>query len=374
MESYLSEEVRKTDLTRLKAVPVLFHSGYLTIDKVANAVVTNPVTGEEGVVDSNFFRLPNFEVSNSYLKDCFNVVFGSLSVKELEFKREALEKAFLARDAGTVGAVIEGFLSKVTYHQNAGDERTFHSHVQLILTVMGFDAKSEEPGAAGRLDLHVELPDRVHVIIELKYRQARDELSPEEENEVLASLMLSTLEKEVLDQVLADAAKKRMGRAEVFRLISRSDDERERNRSLAEAALESLPGAAINEALAEAARQRLTRRAVKAALREAKPGKSKPSKAEIDRLLPASAQEALNDMVKRDYHSIISSDSKEIVDLGLAVYGHGHHVKAAFGNISGSLPGPDPDEGEKPPKRANPRKGRTKAKGGRPSGAGSRGE
>ncbi|MDR1085057.1 MAG: hypothetical protein LBP22_09430 [Deltaproteobacteria bacterium] len=33
-EEYLSSNLRKVDLRRLKPVPVLFHSGYLTIDKV----------------------------------------------------------------------------------------------------------------------------------------------------------------------------------------------------------------------------------------------------------------------------------------------------------------------------------------------------
>jgi hypothetical protein len=73
-------------------------------------------------------------------------------------------------------------------------------------------------------------------------------------------------------------------------------------------------------------------------------------------------------MAERDYHSLISSGVKEIIDLGLATYGHGHHVKAAFGGISGSLPGAAPDEGEKPPKPTMPRKGQAKAKGRHPSG------
>jgi hypothetical protein len=45
LESYLATEIRKSDLSQLEAGPVLFHSGYLTLDKIKLTQVVNPKSG-----------------------------------------------------------------------------------------------------------------------------------------------------------------------------------------------------------------------------------------------------------------------------------------------------------------------------------------
>jgi hypothetical protein len=177
LEWCLSDEVRKTEIIRLEPVSVLFHSGYLTIDKVSGAVVANPVTGEEDIVDSYCFRLPNFEASSSLFKDCLQAVFGDSSSDGLSAKGKAFEKALLARDAKTVGAI-------------------------------------------GRLELHVELPDRVRVAIEMKYRSNEAELTPKEENRALAALMVSSLDEDARHRILAGLAKKMMKPIETLKISS----------------------------------------------------------------------------------------------------------------------------------------------------------
>jgi hypothetical protein len=84
-----------------------------------------------------------------------------------------------------------------------------------------------------------------------------------------------------------------------------------------------LPSEAIGSALDEAAAK--------------KPGVL--SDREIDDALSKALGEALSGIAKGDYHGVIDCDAKEIIDMGLAVYGHGHRVKAAFGIASGSMPG-----------------------------------
>jgi hypothetical protein len=76
LESHIdSDKVRKTEPTGLQAVPVLFHGGYPAQDKVEGVLERNPWTGEEGIVNSYSFRLPNREVSSSCHQDCFEVIF-----------------------------------------------------------------------------------------------------------------------------------------------------------------------------------------------------------------------------------------------------------------------------------------------------------
>ncbi|MDR0548564.1 MAG: hypothetical protein LBI10_04020, partial [Deltaproteobacteria bacterium] len=53
----------------------------------------------------------------------------------------------------------------------------------------------------------------------------------------------------------------------------------------------------------------------------------------IDALLSKKAQEALDDIEKRNYPSIVSFHAKEITSLGLAIYGNGTKMVALLKQI-----------------------------------------
>ena len=144
------------------------------------------------------------------------------------------------------------------------------------------------------------------------------------------------------------------------------------DRLLGQAALDILPEDVVDKALAEAAMGLLPPERIEAASLEAASGLADLPEAEIDGILSKAASEALRDIAEGGYHGMISSDAREIIDLGLAVYGHGDHVKAVFGNAPGPMPGAAPDEGEQPLERVKPKKGRAKAQSRRPSEVGSR--
>jgi hypothetical protein len=55
------------------------------------------------------------------------------------------------------------------------------------------------------------------------------------------------------------------------------------------------------------------------------------SEEKIDETLSKATQGALNDIITRNYHGIIQHRAKEIIDIGMAIYGHGDRVKVAFG-------------------------------------------
>ena len=336
-----STEVRKTELTRLAAVPCLFHSGYLTLDKVEVVLVENPLTKKMEPEDSYSFRLPNYEVAGVYDLDCFTALFGEKVVKELPAKKETLEKAFLARDAKTVGDVLRGFLAKLTYHQRPDDEKTFHGYVQLILSALDFKVQSELAGAVGRLDLTVELPGRVHLIIEMKYCPGGGELSKEEEAQALAAAMIATLNEDVVYGILAGASIDELDPVEALEIISTTSDQENKNKLLARLAMKSLTKERFNQVLAGSAAVHLSPGIINAALRKAAARKPDPldDKA-IDGVLTKATDQALRDIIARDYHDIIDDDAVEIIDLGLAVYGHGNRVKAVFGPAGESDPAP----------------------------------
>jgi hypothetical protein len=138
LKTYLSAELRKSYLNNLAAVPVLFHSGYLTVDKRSLLSKTISSTGKIKKIYSYSFRIPNLEIDSSYYDDCFSIIFSAVSDEELKTKGEELRKAFLARDERTVSMIFRDLFSAVSYYQRPKDEKTFHAFVHLILRTMGF--------------------------------------------------------------------------------------------------------------------------------------------------------------------------------------------------------------------------------------------
>ena len=86
----------------------------------------------------------------------------------------------------------------------------------MILMGTGFDVKSELAGATGRLDLHVELPDRIHLIIELKHRRGLAEPSPKAKNHALAAALTAKLHPDDLYRILAPTARRKMKTAAIL--------------------------------------------------------------------------------------------------------------------------------------------------------------
>jgi hypothetical protein len=109
----------------------------------------------------------------------------------------------------------------------------------------------------------------------------------------------------------------------------------EKNLYLAQIALEYLTDAEYTKALAEAAKQKLDSKEISAILKSAV-SMSELSSEEITAKLSEKTSLALRNITERDYHGVIIDRSKarpkEIIDLGLAVYGDGSEVLAAFGS------------------------------------------
>ncbi|MDR1872314.1 MAG: AAA family ATPase [Deltaproteobacteria bacterium] len=333
LESYLSTEVRKSELTQLQAVPVLFHSGYLTIDKVTKVQVENPLTKEKELVSSYSFRLPNFEVSSAYYRDCFEVIFGR-EPKELIANGVAMRQAILSKDAKAVSSILEDLLTSLSYSQRPSEEKDFHAFIHLILASMGLNVVSEQSGYNNRLDICVDLSEGVYVIIELKYRSDKKKLTKADETKALAEAAMETLPRKRQDEILAKALRNSIDNTEIMKIIRKNSEKTpsksEINKILANVAIESLSKDNINQVLAEAARNSLSGDAVKKVLTEATPSLD-ISKEEIDELLSETAQKALSDISTRNYHGIVNYKAKQIIDLGLAIYGGDATVKALFG-------------------------------------------
>jgi protein required for attachment to host cells len=108
--------------------------------------------------------------------------------------------------------------------------------------------------------------------------------------------------------------------------------EDEVNQILADSSADYLTEAEMYQALAGAVKEKLSSKEIDAIYKKAIP-QGKVSDAEIEEILIKAAQRALGDIREKNYHSIAMNTAdgiKEIIDLGLSIYGHGLHIKVAF--------------------------------------------
>ncbi|MDR0620710.1 MAG: AAA family ATPase [Deltaproteobacteria bacterium] len=328
-----SDELRKAELTHLQALPVLFHSGYLTIDKIMSAPSINAKTKKSSQDEFYTFKYPNFEVSGAYREDIYYVIFGADSKNPITKGKEILG-AILTKNAEALETIFSNYFSSISYHQRPTSEKTFHAYVHFILTVAGFKVRSELPGAKVRLDFLVELEDRVYVIIELKFQQnPTQKLTQAERNAVLARLAKNQPSTKV-DARLAISSLRDKYDNEIDRALYEnrnlplSDDDR--NHLIAEIIKSLAPAKELNVELAKLALNTVAPEYIQAALSEASVDTELTSD-RLDLLLAKGAEKALEDITARNYRQVIGNEAKRIIDLGMAIYDHGAKVKVVFG-------------------------------------------
>ncbi|MDR2198618.1 MAG: AAA family ATPase [Deltaproteobacteria bacterium] len=329
LKSHIGSNLRAYDLNRLEDVPVLFHDGHLTVDEAAYF----PKFNSDDTEERYSFRLPNYEDYSYYFRERFREVLNDRADERLENIADTLKNAMLTRNPDEIDDVFSNFITSLSFYERPRDEKTFHSLIHMILLGMGFDLRSEPPDYRGRLNLHVKLENDVFVIFELKYRPFKVYLSPEEENKLLAALALDRVPSSRLNESVADKAAMKLDTDLVtpillnYNLGGISKDERDK--TLAQAALNSLPDPVIQPILADIARERLPHKEIDLVLSEQANSKIPPAR--IDYVLTKASNKALSDMRQRDYRAPSRLKAKKIIEIGLSAYGDCARVKTLFG-------------------------------------------
>jgi hypothetical protein len=330
LSSYLETELKKTSLNQLQAFPVLFHCGYLTLDTVINSSVTDD--DNANTVVSYTFKLPNYELNNSYLTDCFCSIFD-IKPDELTKWGTELKLAFLAKDAETVTQKFKQYLSTNTYYQRLDSEKIFHIFVTSILSCMGFKVLSEVSGPIGRLDISIELPNSIFVIIELKYLQHRINIDSKIENSIVYLYSNKIFSDDECYKFIRNAIISKIGLIKVANLCITNNvdlnNSIEQNRFISSISDQFLTQTEIEETIAVEVRRTLSKDEVEQIIRLE--SHKKLSKDQIDAKLTKAAEEALVQIEERDYHGPFTLRAKKFIDLALVLYGDGVTIKAAFG-------------------------------------------
>ncbi|MDR1039798.1 MAG: ATP-binding protein [Deltaproteobacteria bacterium] len=172
LDGYPAEQIGKIDLRRrLAAVPVLFHSGYLTIDRITRK--TRIINGNTVKIKEFTFRTPNLEVALNYRASFFKAAF-ELDDRDFNDFAENLPKALSERDAAETARLLGDLFAGIASVRHKSSEKFFHAVLQAAFLAAGIEVLSEVRAGLGRSDMVVFLKDGSRVVIELKYRKAEE--------------------------------------------------------------------------------------------------------------------------------------------------------------------------------------------------------
>ena len=150
------------DVDRIDLTTLLFQTGYLTIE----AVSTDPFNG----MTQFKLNFPNFEVKfglyNSLLVAFKGDIQAASSIKQ------TVQKALLQSDFEKLRVAIHSLLTGIPHHNYTNNpiahyEGYYASLVYILFSALGLKTTPEDTTSTGRIDMTVELPDKI-LIIEFK--------------------------------------------------------------------------------------------------------------------------------------------------------------------------------------------------------------
>jgi len=138
-----NEDFRKYDLEEMRAVPLLYQTGYLTITDYDE--------------ESQCYRLnfPNDEVSASFAASLLKKYTQSKDEITGGLNRKLIQ-AFLKGDVEGAIEALRQFLASVPYDIIKESENYYQTAIYLIFRILGLNCRSEVRIAAGRIDALVE--------------------------------------------------------------------------------------------------------------------------------------------------------------------------------------------------------------------------
>jgi hypothetical protein len=169
----------------LATVPFLFHTGYLTIDKI---------TKFEGK-DQYSFKVPNFELKGA-IYDILLPPLSSILTENIDKESLILNKAIKDHDGPKLTQIIKSVFSRIPaqhYGKQIINEYYFHDLLLAYFFGLVVEVRPEESGPLGNLDLILVTYDDIHAVIEIKYAKSEGRAGLEEALDKLANQGLKAI-------------------------------------------------------------------------------------------------------------------------------------------------------------------------------------
>jgi hypothetical protein len=199
LQGYGESDISLATVDHIASVPLLFHTGYLTIDKIIRVNKKLQYS----------FRVPNFE-----LKDSFYVALllslSSILTENKNEESERLDKALKNQDSPRLTQLINAVFSRIPavhYGKQRVNEYFFHDILLGYLYGLVAEVRAEERGPLGDADLIVVTSEGLHVVIEIKYAKSADPDKLEEALDKLANQGLQVIKEKKYGETYRQAGK-----------------------------------------------------------------------------------------------------------------------------------------------------------------------
>lgn len=159
-ENYEVDETVFTtyDLEDLNITALLFQTGYLTIKEYNKEMNTY------------ILSYPNLEVKNSFLK----ILYRHFLPQQAESMYLKLHEKLRFADIDGFISIMKSIFASITYEEGSRlNEANFHALFYVIVSAGGIPAKSQMLNSFGRIDMVIEMDDKIY-IIEFKCNQSAD--------------------------------------------------------------------------------------------------------------------------------------------------------------------------------------------------------
>ncbi|MDR2141627.1 MAG: ATP-binding protein, partial [Deltaproteobacteria bacterium] len=159
LQGYSESDISLATVGNITSVPLLFHSGYLTIDKITR-------------VDKDLqysFRVPNYEVKKPF----YDILNKCLLIENSLTEAAELNQALRERDGQLLTKIIQKLFSRIPaehYEKNEELKESFF-HMFLLSYCSGLlpEVRPEPPGPLGDADLILITASGLRAVLEVKF-------------------------------------------------------------------------------------------------------------------------------------------------------------------------------------------------------------
>jgi hypothetical protein len=169
LDTLASTKIKQFELGVSSAVPVLFHSGYLTIDKrVFRDTHKKNLDGSAITVEEFTFKCPNVEVGMHYKASLLERAFG-FKDGYIGCISENLRSAIRKMDPEKTAEILSDLLYRIVRTHRRTDGRYFHSIFMGIFVAAGLWAGSDPWGRRSYYHIDVVFDNKAAMAVEVKF-------------------------------------------------------------------------------------------------------------------------------------------------------------------------------------------------------------
>lgn len=159
-QSMRKEDLGTFDVDYIPMVPLLFQTGYLTIS-------SHKIEDQEDFFTLNF---PNEEVKKSFQRQLFRAISNANDAEINNFIPQ-LKEALKSEDLEKYVSLMQGMIAWTPYNLHIPQEKYYQSLFLAAAKLTGFKSEAEVLTSRGRIDLVIELDDKIY-IFEFKFNKA----------------------------------------------------------------------------------------------------------------------------------------------------------------------------------------------------------